>query len=264
MDKIAAAKGVRATRELKEEIKKHVLRGVPLTHVARHLGMDYGKAQAIWRLIKIDMRGEDYSRYGMFKYKEKCAMNAQFFDLLNPKSILDVYAGQSFWKQHIEESGHDCEVTTNDIDPEMEADHQLDALEFLCLMYPREFDIVDLDPFGSAAKCTELAVQMATKGFIQTYGEMEFRRFREMDLVSRWYGIEEWEDWTLDNLGEATKKIARRNLIDLEVLFVRQYHHMGRIWYTVGDIKIDRKRLPAYTKGLPLFEAIEAMEAEEG
>jgi len=260
VDETVPAERVRATPELKEEIKRHGLRGVPIIDIAKYLGIAYFKVKWIWRTIKMEMRGEDYSLYAMSEHQEKYAANAQFFDLLKPESILDVYAGRSFWRQHVEENGYDCEVVTNDINPEMEADYQLDSLEFLCLMYPRKFDIVDLDPFGSAAKCVELAVQMARKGFIQSYGEMEYRRWREMNLVSRWYGIREWEDWTLDNLGEGTKRIAGRNLIDLEIVFIRHHKHMGRIWYTVGDIKIDRKRIPAHTEGLPLFEAIKAME----
>ena len=54
----------------------------------------------------------------------------------------------------------------------------MDALKFCCYEYycGNQYDLIDIDPFGSVYDCLELAIKMAKKGIIVTYGEYGHKR----------------------------------------------------------------------------------------
>ena len=51
------------------------------------------------------------------------------------------------------------------------------------------FDLIDIDPFGSAYDCFDLSIKIAEKGLIITYGEMGHIRWKRLDYVNRIYNI---------------------------------------------------------------------------
>ena len=104
---------------------------------------------------------------------EKYKTNNKFVDIIKPKSVIDVYAGlESFYK-----NTNIKNVITNDKNKSANTDFNLDSFDFLCKMYVdgNKFDLVDLDPFGSAAKCFDLAIMLAKKGLIITLGDIHHR-----------------------------------------------------------------------------------------
>ena len=62
-----------------------------------------------------------------------------------------------------------------------------------------KFDLIDLDPFGSAYDCFDLAIKMAKKGLCITLGELGHKRWKRLDFVSSHYGIDNIDNLTLSN-----------------------------------------------------------------
>lgn len=188
--------------------------------------------------IKIKRIGKKQNNYNAEHIDEKYQTNIEFLNYIHPTSVLDVYAGKkSFYK--------DCDmrVTDNDKNEECETEYHLDALQFCCYIYSNAkinntFDIVDLDPFGSAYDCFDLAIKMAKKGLIITFGEMGHKRWKRLDYVGRHYGIESLQDFTLDRLIEHVQMIGRRNKKQLDVFAAKEWRNIGRVWFEVSPLKI--------------------------
>lgn len=184
--------------------------------------------------IKIKRLGKKDKTYNAEHLADKQQTNADFIQHIIPKTVIDVYAG--------EQSGYTdfAEVISNDKNENAKTDYHLDALKFCCLMYAESqtADIVDLDPFGSAYDCFDLAVKMAKKGLVITFGELGHKRWKRLDYVSRYYGIERLEDFTLDALIEHVKAIGRRNKKELTVYAKREWRNIGRVWFTISPLKI--------------------------
>lgn len=167
---------------------------------------------------------------------EKYNSNKEFYDFLKPKTILDVYCGEnSYWKKL-----HGKGVISNDKDKNIEADYNLDSLKLLCKLYYEgaKFDMVDLDPYGSAANCLELAIQMAKKGLIVTLGEMGHKRFKRLDYVRRFYNINTLDDFTSDKLINEIIKTGKKYKKDLIVYKKCDWKGISRVWFKIENIKI--------------------------
>jgi hypothetical protein len=183
--------------------------------------------------IKIKRLSKKACTYNEEHIADKYQTNADFLTYIQPKTVIDVYAGErSFYS--------DFEVISNDKKENAETDFHLDALKFCCLMYcnDKKADVVDLDPFGSAFDCFDLAVKMAQKGLVITFGEMGHMRWKRLDYVRRYYGIERLEDFTLDALIEQVKAIGARNKKELIVYAKREWRNIGRVWFEVKPLKI--------------------------
>ena len=61
----------------------------------------------------------------------------------------------------------------------------MDALKFCCYEYycGNQYDLIDIDPFGSVYDCLQFAIKMAKKGIIVTYGEYGHKRWKRYDTV---------------------------------------------------------------------------------
>lgn len=187
--------------------------------------------------IKMKRLKKKEGTYNKKHVLEKYETNKVFLEAVEPKSILDVYCGE---KSYYRNNTQEIEITDNDISEDIEADYNLDALKFLCLMYNKgnKYDIVDLDPFGSAYDCFDLAVKMAKKGLIITLGEMGHKRFKRLDFVRRYYGIESLDDFTTESLINEIIRIGERNKKTLTPIYVREWSQISRVWFSVGDLKI--------------------------
>lgn len=184
--------------------------------------------------IKLKRLGKKQGGYNKNHRDEKYDLNRQFLEMLEVKSVLDVFAAESYYLDK------GLEVITNDKDERFETDYSLDYLQFLCLMYydNKSFDLVDLDPYGSAYDGFDLAIKMARKGIIITLGEVGHQRFKRLDFVSRYYGIDNLNDFTTSNLIEHIKMIGRRNKKELKEHFILERGNIARVYFIISDLKI--------------------------
>ena len=169
--------------------------------------------------------------------EDKYKTNEEFLNIVNPKSILDVFAGIS--------SYYTSWVTTNDKNKEANTEYHMDALKCICKLYSEnnKYDLIDLDPYGTAYDCFDLAIKMAKKGLIITLGEMGHKRFRRLDFVKRHYGIETFEDFTVDNLIKKIQIIGERNRKTLKVWKKKEWRNIARVYFTIEPFKIIDKPL---------------------
>lgn len=171
--------------------------------------------------------------YNQKHYREKVKLNKHFLKAINPSSVLDLYNGGSLVYENYN-------ATTNDISKDFETDYNKDAFKLLCELYSqnKNYDLIDLDPFGSAYDCFDLAVKMANKGLCITFGELGHKRWKRLDYVSRFYGIDSLEDFTLETLIKEVQKIGLRNKKNLEVHYKRNWEWIGRVWFTIEPVNI--------------------------
>lgn len=185
--------------------------------------------------IKIKRLGKTDHTYNAEHITEKYQTNTDFIKHIHPKTVFDVYAGdQSFY------SSFDIKVISNDKNFMCNTGFHMDALEFCCSLYARKesADIIDLDPFGSAYDCFDLAIKMAKKGLVITFGEIGHKRWKRLDYVRNHYGIESLEEFTLDRLIKEVQVIGRRNKKELKVFAKKEWRNIGRVWFEIAPIKI--------------------------
>ena len=97
----------------------------------------------------------------------------------------------------------------------------------------KKFDIVDLDPFGSAFDCFDFALQIAEKGLIITFGEIVGRRFNRQDFVEHRYGINYIEDFTTNNLSLYVQKRAMIYRKILTPVIKAEMTNISRVYYKI-------------------------------
>ena len=204
-------------------------KGYKTDEIAESLGRDI-----VATSIKLKRLGKQGDTYNKTHLKAKYAYNDNFYEVVKPQSVLDVYAGQKhYWKTK-------CECVSNDIDPQIEADYHMDSLKFMCAEYLKgnKYDLIDLDPFGSAFDCFDLALKMAKKGLIVTYGELGHKRWKRLDYVRSIYNIDRLEDFTIENLIIKTQEIAAHNKKRLAVYSIGEWQNIARVYYLIEPLKI--------------------------
>lgn len=185
--------------------------------------------------IKIKRLGKKSMTYNQAHFEEKFAVNYDFVKEIKPKSVLDIFAGLCSVYLKL-----NCNVVSNDSNIEARTDYNYDALTFCCMQYAggNKYDLVDLDPFGSAYDCFDLAIKMAKKGLIITLGELGHKRFKRLDFVRRYYGIETLEEFTTDNLVKHIIKIGERNKKKLIPIYVKDWRNIARVYFKIEQLKI--------------------------
>tara|TARA_R100001509_G_scaffold136136_1_gene89957 strand:+ start:278 stop:1003 length:726 start_codon:yes stop_codon:yes gene_type:complete len=157
--------------------------------------------------------------------KYKC--NRLFISEIKPKNILDVYAGNSYYKKTT-----NIEVIDNDIKG-IETNYKLDAFDFLFKFKKKKFDLIDLDPFGSAFNCFDLALQIAQKGLIITFGEYGHKRWRRSDYVKNRYNIKTYQDFTPEKFNNYVIKRAKIYNKDLSIFISKDYGNIIRTYFKI-------------------------------
>lgn len=140
---------------------------------------------------------------------DKYEANMDFFNEVRPETVLDVFAGPESWY----EANTTAEVVTNDKETTFTTHYHEDAARLMGKLFyeNQKFDLIDLDPFGSTYDCFDMVVKMARKALVITFGEMGHKRFKRLDFVRRYYGIERLEDFTTERLVKEVQKIGIRN-----------------------------------------------------
>lgn len=167
---------------------------------------------------------------------EKYALNDKFISILKPKKILDVFSGEkSYYKKF-----QDIKITTNDLNFNFENDYKMDYLKLLCKLYSEgnKYDLIDLDPFGSAYDGFDLAIKMAKKGIIITIGEIGHLRFKRLDYVRYRYDIKNIEDFNINKIIDEIKKIGLRNKKTLKEVFVANWKNISRVYFEIEQFKV--------------------------
>ena len=185
--------------------------------------------------IKLKRLSKTSDSYNEKNRVVKYRANQKFADLIQPKSVLDVYAGNSWWRQH------NIETVTNDTDPKFETDYALDALDLLCQMKVegRKFDLVDLDPYGSAYDLFDLSIKLAKKAIVVSFGEWGHKRWKRFDFVKPRYGISE-----VTHFGDGERfiaefqRIAACNKRHAEPVITLHYSNFVRVYFHLTKIKI--------------------------
>lgn len=183
--------------------------------------------------IKLKRLGKIKRTYNQKHIDEKYLINEELLKEIQPHSVLDLYCGtKNFYSKY--------DTITNDIDTSIEAQYHKDAFKLICELYSKDykFDLIDLDPFGSAYDCFDLAIKMAQKGLCITLGELGHKRWQRLDYVSRFYDITSIEDFTIENLINYIKKIGLRNKKELKVFAYKEWQNIGRVWFKIEPIKI--------------------------
>lgn len=184
--------------------------------------------------IKLKRLSKSSDRYNVKHRDLKYAANQMFVDALGVRSVLDVYAGDSFYKGAGVES-----VVDNDVDGKFDTEYSVDALKLLCLMYfeGRRFDVVDLDPYGSAYECFDLAVKLAKRGVVVSFGEWGHRRWKRLDFVRHRYSIDSLDAFVEDAFVAEFQRIALLNHRTAEVFDVLRYGNFLRVYFKLGSFK---------------------------
>lgn len=217
------------TKEEVEWIKDLRAKGYTLAEIAKSVGRTDVSIQ-----IKLKRLGKKNERYNEKHRAEKYELNQKFLETIKPNTVLDLYCGTAKWWSN------NTQAVTNDYDKSIKADYNEDAERLIHKLYYEgcRFDVVDLDPFGSAYDCFDLAVKMADKGLIITFGEMGHKRFKRLDYVGRHYGIEKIEDFTIENLISEVKRIGARNKKLLTPILVGEWNRISRVYFTVEQFKV--------------------------
>lgn len=187
--------------------------------------------------VKLKRLGKkDGHSYNAEHSQDKYETNREFLKQVTPKSVLDLFTGCNSWYT----KNTDAKVLTNDENPDIIADYHEKAEMLIHRLYyeGHRFDLVDLDPFGSAYDCFDLAIKMAKKAIVITYGEMGHLRFKRLDFVRRYYGIDTIEDFTIERLIAETQKIASRSKKILRPVFVKNWNRISRVYFTIEPLKI--------------------------
>lgn len=166
---------------------------------------------------------------------DKYYTNELFLIDIRPITVLDLFSGYpSFY------DGKVNELYTNDENEKLNTYYSEKAQKLVHKLYyeNKKFDLIDLDPFGSAYDCFDLAIKMAKKGLIITLGELGHKRFKILDFVRRYYGIETLEDFTTDNLVKHIIKIGERNKKTLIPIYVKDWRNIARVYFKIEQLKI--------------------------
>lgn len=180
------------------------------------------------RLSKKD--GQSYnSSHRQDKYKH----NKLFLDIINPKTILDLYSGENSYY-----SNFDYKITTNDLNKNFNCDYNEKAEKLVCKLYyeSKKYDLIDVDPFGSAYDCFDLCIKMAKKGIIITLGELGHKRWKRLDFVRRYYNIDTLEEFTTSRIIQEIQSIGIRNKKMLHPVYIRDYKNISRVYFKIENI----------------------------
>mgnify|MGYP003116171733 CR=1 FL=1 len=206
--------------------------GLPLSEIASKLNRSETSVS-----IKRKRLGKDNRTYNDKHRTQKYEANLAYLQELKPKSVLDLYAGPKSYYRGLVDT-----VVSNDLVYEGH-DYKDEAKYVLAKIFANRerYDVVDLDPFGSAFDCFELAVQVARKGLVITFGELGHRRWKRTDYTKRTYRIYDTDGLNLTSLSAYVDEVARRYKKRAVVYKSCDWNNIGRVYYFLEDLP---KQLP--------------------
>jgi|LUMV01.1.fsa_nt_gb hypothetical protein len=161
---------------------------------------------------------------------EKYETNKKFLELIKPKSVLDLYAGATSY--YFKKTKR---LTSNDIMVECDTSYNMDSFKLICKLYSEgeKYDLIDLDPFGSAFDCFDIALKMAKKGIIITFGEYGHKRWGRLDFLGQRYDMKTTQDIAADKFVKKIKQIAKRNKKKVLPVYIKEWRNIVRIYFKI-------------------------------
>lgn len=222
-----------------KKLKKQKLSNL---EIANRMNRTEISIQIKWK--RLNKKNNTYNKKHLL---DKYDTNLEFINLIKPKSILDLYAGEySYYlklKQELNSLNENYieKIITNDKNKDFTFNnYNDDSLRVLGKLYyeKNKFDLIDLDPFGSAYECFDLSLKMAKKGIIITYGELGHKRWKRLDFVSRFYDINSLDNFNVDNLIKKTQYIALQNKINLNPIFIKEWQNIARVYFEINKVNV--------------------------
>lgn len=183
------------------------------------------------KMKRLKKTNDDYNEHHRAK---KYAMNQRIIDAIKPTTVLDVYGGvESWYRDKIPD------VQSNDMDARFADAHdwQSDAFQLLTGLYSekpsRSWDLIDLDPYGSAFENFDLAIRMADRCLVITFGELGHKRWKRLDFVRSAYGIEDIDDLTTENMIYKVQHMGMLHKKKLVPFEVEEYHNISRVAFRI-------------------------------
>ena len=188
-------------------------------------------------------------QYNSHHIIEKQEINALFIEKIKPRTVLDLYCG--YGTSYI-----GCEVTSNDINPKYDADYHMDAYKLICKLYSenKKYDFIDLDPFGSARDCFDLAIKMARKGLAISFGEIRHRNFKRYEQVWADYGIRTKDDFNINTILKTVMILGYKNKKELVIYDKRDWRSISRVWFEIKPFKWTKEQLDNTQKAVKELE----------
>lgn len=196
------------------------------------IGLILGRT-AISVQLKLKRLNKDFDKYNRKHRELKYITNQAFLDRIAPESLLDLYAGNSFYLNKVPK------LITNDIDQDFPTTYNKDAYKLLAELFIAgyKFDVIDLDPFGSAYQCFDLATKMAKKGLIVSFGEWGHLRWKRLDFVRDRYQINDLADFDEQRFISEIQRIGRINKKQLILTDSLKYGNFLRTYFEIQPIK---------------------------
>lgn len=200
----------------------------------KHLSDKFGYST---ELIKawVNKNKKAKNTYNKDHVEEKYEINKDFFEKINPETILDLYCGRNrFWASNY---GSVCKVISNDnlkdkkADPDYKMTINADQLLQAYLMVDKHFDLIDIDPYGSPRDCIEAGIKLADKGLIITFGDFKNRkRFSsETQNLFEDYNINLPKNKiTIDHIADFVVKLSNNKF---EVWGIIEWKNCDRIYF---------------------------------
>lgn len=200
--------------------------GVPIKVIASKLDRSEVSVS-----VKLKRLGKKANKYDSAHFMEKKILDTNFINIIKPDTILALRGDT-----RVDDYG----ISKSEIINDVNVSKDKSGLKIMCEKYilNSTYDVIDLDTFSSSYDSFDLAIKLAKKGLIITFGEMGHRRFRRLDFVKRYYGINSLADFTLDNLILEVQKIALRSKKQLEVIYRKDWNNVSRVWFKISDIKV--------------------------
>lgn len=216
------------TVEEEEQLYKEYNQGKTIKDLQKIHNRSYASINAKLKRIK-----QKKGTYNQPHADEKNLINKQFIQEIQPRTILDLYSNRGTLAYN------GLDVYRNDINKEFNLESNRDALVCLCDLYSqkRQFDLIDLDPYGGGYDCFDLAIKMAKKGLCITFGELGAKRWGRLDYVQYRYGFNSLNDFTLENMVTHVQHIGLRNKKKLEIFSIKEWNSIGRVWFIVKPFK---------------------------
>lgn len=181
------------------------------------------------------LQKSDGKTYNHKHRDDKYKTNDEFLELIKPKSVLDLYAGDvSFYQDKVKN------IVSNDTNPEFNTTYneRAEVLSAKLCYSGHKFDLVDIDPFGSGFECLNTSIQMAKSGIIVTLGEMGHKRYRRLHFVNTRYNISTMGDFTSENIVKEIIKIGKRYKKQLEPVYIKDWNLISRVYFRIHDYKV--------------------------
>lgn len=216
------------TVEEEEQLYKEYNEGKTIKQLQKIHNRSYASINAKLKRIK-----QKKGTYNQAHSNEKNLINKSFIKYLQPKTVLDLYSNTGT------PAYYGLEVYRNDINKNFELESNRDALLCLCDLYSqnKKFDLIDLDPYGSAYDCFDLAIKMANKGLCITFGELGAKRWKRLDYVKYRYGFNSLNEFNLINMVHHVQEIGLRNKKELKIYKTKEWNQIGRVWFIIKQFK---------------------------